>query len=72
MYNKRVCKECGVKLPSRSGSKKTFTNLCQYCFTHPPEEHRCHAVTTKGTRCSFRITGKSKKLCKIHARRQKE
>jgi hypothetical protein len=71
MNTKRTCKECGKKLPSRNGNRKSFTNLCQHCFTHPPDEHRCHAITSKGTRCAFRITGESRKLCKIHSRRQK-
>ncbi len=72
MNTKRICKECEKKLPSRNGNRKTFTNLCQHCFTHPPNEYRCHAITKTGTRCCFRITGTSKKLCKIHARRERE
>ena len=76
MYvDKRKCLECGAKIPGRwspASRRKQFTNVCQYCFTHPPDEHRCHATTTKGTRCSFRITGESKKLCKLHARREKK
>ena len=72
MNARRMCKECGKKLPSRNGNRKAFTNLCQRCFTHPPPEHRCQAITNAGTQCCFRITGASKKLCKIHARRERE
>ena len=67
--NTRRCLECNAKLQSRTGKKRrrVFTNLCQRCFTHPSDEHRCNAITRKGTRCAFRITGDSKKLCKLHA-----
>ena len=67
----RKCTECENKLPSRNRNRKDFTNLCQYCFTHPPLEKRCHAITSSGSRCKFRITGPSRKLCKLHARGEK-
>lgn len=73
-FNDRKCKECGIKLSTRNltSRSKAFSNLCQRCFTHPKSEHRCHAKTTLGKRCKFRITGDSKKLCKIHSSRLRE
>jgi len=69
----RKCKECGIRLSTRNLTSRNsvFTNLCQRCYSHPPLEYRCHATTSSGNRCKFRITGPSKKLCKLHARGEK-